>query len=1057
MEEEKLRNSKNKKFLCLLLTAAMLVQPMAVSASAPSEDPMVEQAKLEDGESFADVAEVSSEESAEDQTEQKDTEEAADAEAVPSEELTEDQAEQKAAEEAADPEDAESEEPSEDLTEQKDTEEAADTGDGESQEPTKDQTEQKDAEEAADPEDAEPEEPSEDLTDSETAATDETEAPEPAAEEETVLEEEEITFTLHDGEAVIPAGSDVSTVKLLLADALLDNREDFTEEELLALDWQYYCEGKTKIGTWGNQSWGSVEGFTTETGKLIKTQYSHPALADHADEAYQVRLAGSDAEVTLDKKAVLDSGILLNEGVSVSLPWTEEENVDYEQLEKDIFQAAVAGTTPELTLEDMDITYYATAKTGSVGGMGKNWAPLGGGKVSGLEYPAIPAGNHQIRFTWSGNDTYAAVQAETVITVNDRGEAPYVRKDPAGSVKLTVKEDLSADYDLLKEALFHAVIAESEVLTPDNVSIEYYATAKTGSVGDLGKGWAPLGGGKISGLEYPGISAGVQSIRISWPGSRIYAPTTIQADVEVFDREQVQFELQEGPFEVGMVFTEEQGYDYDATAEAIYDTVIASVSPKVPYETVKVEYNTDLTGLTHISYKPLNEKDATGLVRFKDGTWEIRISCGDTVEYRGNSVTMDVTVIDNRIVSSVAVKDGASFTYHMDPEVMKQAIFDQAIDWDSSELPAGETLDLTDFEILYKAQIDVLDSRFDAGKLGSLLDKIPGLEGIGGSVEEIAGSLNDSTRRWMPVEGGEYLGIPYAPMGAGEQQIQIVYKGNAEYRPSDAAEGRITVNKANVKVTVHSDNIFADEQLPEGFITTNPADQFDFYTIYTGATSNVGLGLYLDLPDKYDNNGLIRILDPVVEKITGKSFSQMLRDGVTVGELRSMFDSTELLELLDKVGIDTGAFGQILKVINAMPSALDSTRIGFGTPGRAGLYSVTVITDNKNYNTGVGVGALLVRMRSSGVKLNWNEELGSKISAADAAGFDFGVTLSYNGDVTVSQGNVHYLYSGFTSKCRIYSSTTTPPTEPGRYVMTVVTLGGNYQAAPITRSFQITK
>ena len=29
--------------------------------------------------------------------------------------------------------------------------------------------------------------------------------------------------------------------------------------------------------------------------------------------------------------------------------------------------------------------------------------------------------------------------------------------------------------------------------------------------------------------------------------------------------------------------------------------------------------------------------------------------------------------------------------------------------------------------------------------------------------------------------------------------------------------------------------------------------------------------------------------------------------------------------------------------------------------------------------------------------------------------------------------------------------------EPGRYVMTVVTLGGNYQAAPITRSFQITK
>lgn len=47
--------------------------------------------------------------------------------------------------------------------------------------------------------------------------------------------------------------------------------------------------------------------------------------------------------------------------------------------------------------------------------------------------------------------------------------------------------------------------------------------------------------------------------------------------------------------------------------------------------------------------------------------------------------------------------------------------------------------------------------------------------------------------------------------------------------------------------------------------------------------------------------------------------------------------------------------------------------------------------------------------------------------------------------------------SGFTSKWRAYSSTTTPPTEPGRYTMTVVVLDGNYLASPINRSFQITK
>ncbi len=796
-----MRNSKNKKLLCLLLTAAMLVQPLVVSASA--EEPVAEQADLQDDEMSADLMEMPPA----DQTEPVDTEseepvtdlagqtdaEAADLDASESEETVEDQTD---TEETAVPEDAESEEPAADQNGQTDAEEAADPEDAEPEEPAADQNGQTDAEEAAEPDDTEPEEAAEDPIDSE-AVLDGTEVPEPAESEESEPKEAEETPVLHNGEAVIPAGSDASMVKLLLAEALLDSPEDFTEEELLALDWQYYCEGRTKIGTWGNRSWGSIEGFTTETGKLIKTQYTHPALADNQDGEYQVRLAGTDEEVTLSKKAVLDSDILLREGVSVNLPWTEEGTVDYGQLKTDIFQAAVAGTTPELMPEDMDITYYATAKTGSVGDMGKNWAPLGGGKVSGLEYPAISAGEHPVRFSWSGDGTYAAFQAETTITVNDRAEAPYVRREPVDDVKRTVKEDLSVDYDLLKEAVFDAVIAESEVLTKENISIEYYATAKSGSVGSLGKGWAPLDGGKVSGLEYPGIPAGVQTVRISWPGSSLYAPTTVQADVEVLDREQVQFELQEGPFEVGMVFTEEQGYDYDATAGAIYDAVIASVSPEVPYETVKVEYNTDLTGLTHISYRPLNEKDATGLVGFRDGTWEIRISCGDTVEYRGNSVTMDVTVLDNRIVSSVAVRDGASFTYHMDPAVMEQAIFAQAIDWENSELPARETLDLTDFEILYKAQIDVLDSRFDAGKLSGLLDKIPGLEGIGGSVEEIAGSLNDSTKRWMPVEGGEYLGFPTHPW----EQGSIRYRSFIKEMPTTVPPRRQRAQSPSIRQT----------------------------------------------------------------------------------------------------------------------------------------------------------------------------------------------------------------------------------------------------------------
>ena len=70
---------------------------------------------------------------------------------------------------------------------------------------------------------------------------------------------------------------------------------------------------------------------------------------------------------------------------------------------------------------------------------------------------------------------------------------------------------------------------------------------------------------------------------------------------------------------------------------------------------------------------------------------------------------------------------------------------------------------------------------------------------------------------------------------------------------------------------------------------------------------------------------------------------------------------------------------------------------------------------------------------------------------------DFGATLMINGEAVKDQSSAHVLYSGITSKWKIYSSTTTPPSEAGRYTMTVTVLGGNYLASPINRSFQITK
>lgn len=965
---------------------------------------------------------------------------------------------------------------------------------------------------------------------------------------------------LQSGTAIIPADADEAAVKQALFDALVVNKDGVDPQ---SLNWEYQCYG-TK-GYVGIKDWVSINGKADWFGSYL-------ALSANKDGNYPIRLENTKNAVTLTKATKLSSSITLTEGISVALPYNDNAQVDYNTLRQNIFNAVVASTNPELTLNDVTIEYYTKAVTDA----DAKYVALEGETITvlgvPLTYPAISKGEQKIRISYAGTDTIYGTSAETTVTIVERPEAPYTLKETPYTVALAVDEDMNVDYDAVHDAIFNAVVASSDILTADNVTIEYYYKGITeldskwlplegqDVVGDMGypaisvgeqkvriswpgsqnyapttieatitvtslpaapytlketpdavtlavgsdmkvdynlletaifnavvassevikandvtveyyyngvteldSKWLPLEGQAVVGdLGYPAISAGSQKIRISWPGNQQYAPTTIEATVQVNDREQVQFTLNgDGEnYEVGMVFNVEQGYDYAATAKAIYNAVVAStVNPEgLTADDVTVEYNVDKTGITD-SFKPLNETDATGFVKFGTGTWEIRISWAGSQTYRGNHVDVNVTTTDNRLASAVALKSGASFTYNMDANAMKQAIFDNVIDWTNSTLPAKETLSLDDFVIEYKAKLTDAESGVDLGleDLEDLFGKIPGMDDF---------LNNDILTQWVPLEGKVYsigdtvLG-KFPQIGAGENQsIRISYKGNADYRPSETTEGTVTVNKAKVSVKVNSTNIYADEQVPANFITTDPADEFDIYTIYAGVTSSVSTGVYLDLPDRYTAEGslLLQLIDKALETAGQKTLTQMLNDGVTVGELRELFNTQELLDLLDKLNIDTGTFGQILSVINKLPGIMDSVRIGFGTPNRAGLYTVTAITDNKNYETGVGFGFLLTKMRFSGPKLVWDEEInGGKLTAAEAQNFDFDATLYYDGLPVKDQSSVHYLYSGFTSSWRVYSSTTTAPTEPGRYVVTVCILGGNYMAAPITRSFQITK
>ena len=822
---------------------------------------------------------------------------------------------------------------------------------------------------------------------------------------------------LQNAKVLIPSDATVEQVTEILNKALIKNLDNVDTSKI---EWEYQCEGEN--GLLKNTAWGSINGFESNKKVVfVPTTFTHPSLAANSDGSYQVRIKDTNTEVTVTKAAKLNSAIEVNEGVEVTLPYDEDANVNYDALKENIFNSVVKSSNPELTVKDVNIQYYATGKVIFDGIPKKDWTSLEGSKDTFTEYPAISEGTQKIKISYNGNDTYYGAEKEVNITVKDRTPSD-ITVNEGQTIKLAYNDDATVNYDKVREDIFNKVVESSTPdLTVDDVTIQYYASTKT--LGVPSQAWVALEGGKDV-VNYPAISEGAQTIRIIYKGSKDYKPRTVETTINVVDRATVDVVTNEGPYNVSMKFNKDQSYDYDATAKAIYEAVIKSTNPELSFEDFKVEYNADPTSVLDVWYE-LSNSAALNLNKFKAGTWEIRLSWNATKEYKGGNIVVTVNVEDNRLESAVTLKEGTSVTYNMDAQEMKKALF-KSIDFSKSTLPSKDELSVDDFTYEY----------------------------YGTNV--VAGNIDGGIKQWAPVEGGKVTLLDYPQMPAGEQKVRITYKGNSDYRPSTSGETTITVKKAKVKVSVHSTNIFADEELSKEFITTNPTDKFDVYTVYAGATSNVSLGLYLDLPARFtDNEAVIKVLDPVVEKVFGKSFTQMMQDGVTVGELRKLFSTQELLDLLEKLHIDTGTFGQILKVINKLPGIADNVRVGFGTPNRPGLYAVTAVTDNKNYETGVGIGALLVKQHVKGVKLIWNQKL-TKISKEEAQNFDFKATVTYNGEA-VSDENVHYLYTGVQSNLKPYSSTTKAPTKPGVYTMTVVTLGGNYLAAPITRTFTITK
>lgn len=842
-------------------------------------------------------------------------------------------------------------------------------------------------------------------------------------------------YTLQDGTAIIPEGASEEKVNQILTRTLVAGFDEMSKEDqntlLSTCKWEYYCKSKASFVHKAKDAWGSVGGFKVKE-KL--STYDFLALSDAKTEckAYSVRLTtATDKTVQFTKAAMLDSSITLKQGATIALPYTDATTVDYDALRAAILQQVVSeDTTPALTTENTEIKYKFTFGT---------WVDLDGGKIA----PAVSAKSYEIQISFKGDDTYKASSATTTVTFTERpGIEATTNENP--TFKLAFTADGEAIYDNIRQQVWDAVVVSTNpVLTVDDVTIEYYATAKTG----VAKSWMPLEGGTKDLLTYPAIGEGTQEVRITCGGSKDYAAWQWQGNVAVTGRADAPFRLKEGVTEgmaVAMVYKRDQSINYEATAQALREALLESTDPNISIDDVTVQYNAGIKNYQPLNYSPTGSDFIDQLVKFGLGSQTIHFAWNGNANYKPLKLDdVKVNMEDHRTASAVVLKSGASITYNMDANAMLQAIFENLIDWGASTLPEKSTLSVADFTIEYYAENEVeIDGMTTGGKM----------------------------YRYMPIEGGTVNVLNYPQMGAGEQQIRVTFKGDEAYRPSTPIEGNLTVNKAKVSVKVHSTSIYADEakdKLGEGFVTTDPADKFDIYTIYGGMTSDVTTSVFVQLPERYTNTALIKAIDWALEQAGQPTLTEMMNNGTTVGQLRKILSDVIsrgadlpqfIKDALKNANIDIDTLVKLNEALNKLPGLLDNVRVAIGTPNQAGLYVVTAVTNNKNYETGVGTGMLLVKKHYSGVKLQWNQTIpNGKLTTEEAKNFDFGVTLMYDGKPAEKQTNVHYLYSGFTSKWKPYSSTETPPTEPGRYVMTVVTLGGNYQAAPITRSFQITK
>lgn len=481
-------------------------------------------------------------------------------------------------------------------------------------------------------------------------------------------------------------------------------------------------------------------------------------------------------------------------------------------------------------------------------------------------------------------------------------------------------------------------------------------------------------------------------------------------------------------YQVNIPYTADGAIDFAALRTAI----VAAALPDADVASVTVTYQAQANAWPYKTKWVSLEGGRVGIYEYPAidaGTHQVKLTTN------GTEAIVTVTLTDARKDAQIVLKEGVSVTYTKDAAAMRTQILDKLIDWSQTTV-----------------------SKEDAAKSMVIEYKTKGYL-PNTSTNELSPEL------WFPIEGGSanvgLLTYTASSIGAGEnQQVRASFPATADYHGCDAVEGTLTVDKANVRVKVQAAAISAGETLTtQQYVTTNPEDTFAIFKVYSGVTSNISGIVYVQLPERMVSKEALEVLNPIFKLATGKTLTEALQNGTTVGELRTFLkDNQKLLDgaanALKFFGVDITAFTKLVDTLNSLPSVFDSTRVAFGSPNRAGMYLVTAIASNPNYKTGVGTGVLIVKMHTSGASLSWNNDQ-TTYAASELKADTLNATLMRGDSAADNQDGVHYCYVGFTAAHKLYVSSKAP-TEAGTYRQTAYIFGGNDMAKPISRTVTIT-